>query len=218
MSRIPTLLPYKIYYDTKLFPFRDIVSSMIDDENAGLENLHKVNKYDLLTREKDQSTIWHKRYYRKFTVNFLPLYLQFVKQIKKDFKIKRLVYQKIPTFRVQLGDGNVSVGEWHRDRAYNHGIDETNFWLPFVDTNSLNTLWSESREGREDFRAYEVDYGEILVFDGSNCQHGSKENHSGMTRVSVDFRLVPENLFKPSPSGSINTNSKFEIGEYFDVM
>ena len=27
---------------------------------------------------------------------------------------------------------NLGVGEWHRDRDYNHGVDEINLWLPFL--------------------------------------------------------------------------------------
>ena len=65
--------PYKISYDTKKYPFRQIVSEILEISEAGnlLEDLHKLEHYDLLVREKDQSTIWHKRYYTKYKEQFL---------------------------------------------------------------------------------------------------------------------------------------------------
>lgn len=208
--------PYKIYYDTKLFQLKKIICEMLDVDY--LEDIHLLEKYDLFKREKDQSTIWHKMYYDKFEKEFKTAYLSLVEDIKKSFGYDEIIYQKIPTFRVQLGNGNVAVGEWHKDKTYNHGTSEVNFWLPFTDTNSLNTIWMESEEDKGDYRPYEVDYGEILVFDGANLQHGNKKNISGKTRVSIDFRLVDPNKFTPNTAGSINMDSKFDIGGYFERL
>ena len=69
--------PYKISYDTQKYPFGEIVSKMLEvweGDTIPLEELHKLQHYDLLVREKDQSTIWHKRYYEKYKTDFLPTY------------------------------------------------------------------------------------------------------------------------------------------------
>jgi hypothetical protein len=216
---LPT--PYKIFYDTKKYPFREIVSKMLEvweGDTVALEYLHTLEHYDLLVREKDQSTIWHKRYYEKYKTDFLPTYLELVKELKGRFGYYEIIYQAIPTFRVQLAEGNLGVGEWHRDRTYNHGITEVNFWMPFVHTNESNTIWMESKEGKMDFKPYIVNYGEILVFSGANLFHGNKPNESGQTRVSVDFRLVDPHKFIPNSAGSINMKSKFDIGGYFEKI
>ena len=213
--------PYKIDYDTKKYPFRQIVSQMLEvwkGETTPLEDLHTLEHYDVLIREKDQSTIWHKRYYDKFRKEFLPTYLELVNELKERFGYNQIVYQVIPTFRVQLANGNLAVGEWHKDKTYNHGTTEVNFWLPFVHTNQYNTIWMESRENKSDYKPYEVKYGEILVFDGANLVHGNKPNESQQTRVSVDFRLIDPIKFVPNTDGSINMKTKFMIGEYFDIM
>ncbi len=136
--------PYKISYDTQKYPFRDIVSKMLEvweGETFPLEGLHKLEHYDLLVREKDQSTIWHKRYYEKYKTDFLPTYLELVKELKGRFGYYEIIYQAIPTFRVQLAEGNLGVGEWHKDKTYNHATTEVNFWIPFVSTNQQNTIW-----------------------------------------------------------------------------
>ena len=213
--------PYKISYDIQKYPFRQIVSQMLevwDGDTIPLENLHTLQHYDLLVREKDQSTIWHKRYYEKYKEQFLPTYLELIKELKERFGYDEIIYQAIPTFRIQLANGNVAVGEWHKDKKYNHNTNEITFWMPFVNTNHSNTIWMESKEDKGDYRPYEVKYGEILVFNGANLYHGNNPNESGETRVSVDFRLVDSNKFIPNESSSINMKSKFDIGGYFEKI
>ena len=208
-------------YDTVKYPFRKVVSQMLEvweGDTIPLEDLHLLEHYELLVREKDQSTIWHKRYYEKFKTEFLPAYLELVKELKERFGYDEIIYQAIPTFRVQLAEGNLGVGEWHKDKTYNHGTTEVNFWMPFVNTNEYNTIWMESSEDKGDYKAYKVNYGEILVFSGANLIHGNKPNKSLQTRVSVDFRLVEPNKFIPNEAGSINMKSKFDIGGYFEKL
>ena len=213
---LPT--PYKIDYDTKKYPFREIVSNMLEIDNNRLEDLHLLENYGLLSREQDQKTKWHKKYYDKFQTEFLSTYLKLVKEIKERFEYKEIIYQQIPTFRVQLGDGNVAVGEWHKDKTYEHSATEVNFWMPFVNTNVFNSIWTESSEDKGDYKPYLVNYGEILVFSGANLYHGNKNNESNDTRVSVDFRLVDPNKFTPNSKGSINMNTAFDIGGYFEKL
>lgn len=213
--------PYKIIYDTEKYPFRRIISKMLEvseGDTIPLEELHVLEHYDLLVREKDQSTKWHKLYYDKFKIDFLPTYLELIKELKEKFDYEEIIYQQIPTFRVQLANGNLAVGEWHKDSTYNHGTSEVNFWMPFVNTNEQNTIWMESKEDKGDYKPYTVNYGEILVFSGSNLVHGNKPNKSVETRVSVDFRLIEPNKFVPNEAGSINTKTKFNIGGYFEKL
>lgn len=209
-------VPYKIKYDIEKYPFQEVMCSIL--QVSDLSNIHNLEKYDLLTREKDQSTIWHNRYYTEFQEKFQPLYLELVKELKTNFEYDEIVYQKVPTFRVQLANGNLGVGEWHKDRAYNHGVTEVNFWLPFVSTNEFNTIWMESKEDKQDYSPYTVKYGEILVFNGANIFHGNKHNTSDETRVSIDFRLVDPAKFIPNSKGSINNITTFDIGGYFEKI
>jgi hypothetical protein len=202
-------------YNTENFHFNKIISNILEVDK--LEKLHEIKNYEIFSREKDQSSDWHKKYYSNFD-KFNGLYIKFVKEIIKPlFDNEEIVYQKIPTFRVQLV-GNLGVGQFHRDRDYNHGVDEINFWLPFVNVYGNNSIWVESEEGRNDFHPIKLDYGQILEFDGANLLHGNKINDSISTRVSVDFRVLKYSNFKPSNKGSINMNSKFDIGGYFEKM
>ena len=61
-------------------------------------------------------------------------------------------------------------------------------------------------------------YGSFCQWDASNLLHGNKKNITSITRVSVDFRVIPESRFEElSSTGSINTKTKFSIGEYYEV-
>ena len=213
--------PYKISFDIQKYPFKKVVSKMLeitDNYKVFFENLHLIERYDLFVKGTDQKTKWHKIFYDKFEKELNPLYLEFVKELKERFEYQELIYQKIPSFRIQFAEGNLGVGEWHKDRTYNHGRTEVNFWLPLVDTNKFNTVWLESKENKGDYEPYIVNYGEILVFDGANLTHGNKPNESNITRVSFDFRLVDPSKFIPNNLGSVNMNTKMDIGGYFDII
>jgi ectoine hydroxylase-related dioxygenase (phytanoyl-CoA dioxygenase family) len=202
-------------YDTSLYQFKELVCKILNVDD--LEKLHEFGQYGVFSREQDQSSKWHRLFYDNFS-EFNDLYLKFIKEfIKPLFGGEQLVYQKTPTFRVHLVN-NLSVGEFHKDSDYGHGTNEINFWLPFVDTFSTNTIWVESGPELEDYTPKSLDYGEILKFDGANLLHGNKINDTGITRVSVDFRVVKYSEFVPSDNTSINTNIKFDIGGYFDVI
>jgi len=206
--------PFYIEYDSEKYNFRNCVEKLMGTPN--LEKLNEIKQYDVLDRAHDQSTIWHKRYYEQFE-EFNTIYLDFVKNyLKPLLGVEKLVYQKIPTFRVHLV-GNLAVGEWHKDRTYNHGPTEVNFWMPFTHAYGNNTIWTESKEDLGDYKPYEVKPGEIFVFNGANLNHGNKLNDTPTCRLSVDFRIVDFKHFKPSDRGSINLNTRFDIGGYFEV-
>ena len=58
----------KIKYSVEDYPFADIIAVILNTTN--LSKIHKEDhfeKYDLFTRDKDQSTKYHKLYYNNFT-------------------------------------------------------------------------------------------------------------------------------------------------------
>ena len=80
---------YKLRYDTSLYPFREVIKSSLKTNT--LENLHEVEKYDTLVREKDQSTTWHKRFYRDDLNKFQTLYNTFIRNfIKYEFELDEI--------------------------------------------------------------------------------------------------------------------------------
>jgi hypothetical protein len=64
-----------------------------------------------------------------------------------------------------------------------------------------------------------LEYGHIFRFYGNKCWHYNEPNDTGATRVSVDFRVIPEALweYNNQKGASVKSGMKFDIGGYYDV-
>tara|TARA_R110002049_G_scaffold231662_1_gene404099 strand:- start:12127 stop:12777 length:651 start_codon:yes stop_codon:yes gene_type:complete len=210
----------RIKYNTDLFNFSGELQKIILSKN--LSNIHNsphFEEYDLFSREKDQSTKYHKLYYDNFKEKIEPIYKKFISEIIRPLYKESIIYQKIPTFRLHF-PGNIAVGEYHKDKWYRDSkwhsdVCEMNYYLPFTQAFDTNTVWVESEEDKGDYEPIESNYGECIEWDGVNLMHGNKKNTTDKTRISVDFRVISESKYKPSNYGSINTKVKFEIGGYY---
>jgi len=209
----------KVSYDTKKFQFKEILSNLLN--TVDLCQINETMK--VLKRENDQSTVYHKMYYDwARTDEFVNLYQNFIREVVLPIYNKSIVYQSIPTFRVAF-QNNIAVGEFHKDKWYRdiswaEKVSEDNFFLPFTDAFDTNTIWVETEEDKGDYFPMECKYGEIIKWNGSNLTHGNKINTTGKTRISVDFRVIPYDRYEPSNHGSINMDSKFSIGGYYDLL
>jgi hypothetical protein len=201
-------------YETREFPFAEIVASHLGKPDLAL--IHQCVSYALFTRDRDQSTVFHEKFYA-IGEEFFSVYRPFIRELVRPIVGEDLIYQRIPTFRVHLPN-NVAVGEFHRDRDYFHDPAEINFWLPLTRAWDTNTIWIESEEGKEDFMPYHLEYGHFLKFSGANLKHGNKVNKTGFTRVSFDFRVIPLSQYVPNNRRSINRKMRFTIGDYFEKL
>lgn len=213
-----------INYNTGKYNFKDYIQKALNTDT--LSFIHKNDDFiynEKFKRENDQSTHYHKLYYEfSRTPEFTELFKSFIEEVVKPQFGEEVVYQTIPTFRLHF-PGNIAVGEYHRDRNYRDEdwasrVKESNFFLPFTDAFGTNTIWVESEEDKEDFSPMEVEYGQIVMWDGTNLLHGNKTNEESTTRVSFDFRVMPMSRYEPSEHGSINTKSKFALGEYYSKI
>lgn len=198
-------------YDVSRYPFAEVVSAMFDGQS--LDRLGHDVHYELLTREKDQQTAFHDRFYGSVGT-FLPLYRRLITERVRPLFSEEIIYQRVPTFRVHL-PVNVAVGTFHVDSDFGHADGEINFWLPFTDAWGTNTIWIESAPGRDDYEPVSVRYGQILLFNGVRLRHGNQVNATAHTRVSVDFRVLRRSDYRPRDAATVNTGLKFTIGEYF---
>jgi hypothetical protein len=60
-----------------------------------------------------------------------------------------------------------------------------------------NSLTAESAPGRGNFTPFDVrgGFGSVVVFWGNQCKHYTVPNTTGVSRVSLDFRVCPMSLF-----------------------
>jgi hypothetical protein len=209
----------KINYNVNDFSFKQKLEKTFD-----VKELSELNdNIEIFTREKDQSTNWHKLFYNWARTNdFIELYDKFILEVIKPLYNEQIVYQAIPTFRVAYPN-NIAVGEFHKDKHYRNGewaskVKEDNFYLPFTDAFDTNTIWVESEEDKGDYIPMNCNYGECIQWDGCNLTHGNKINITGKARVSVDFRIIKYSNYVPSEYSSINTKIKFQIGGYYKTI
>ena len=131
---------------------------------------------------------------------------------------ERYLYAAFPCARVQQPSSFHTI-QCHVDSMYGHGPCSVNCWLPLtkLDARGRNSLHVESAPGKEDFEPIRADVGEIRVFDGSACAHYTVANACDETRVSLDFRVVPEALFSFDASASDGNEkaSRYRVGGYF---
>ena len=218
----------RIVYDIDIYPFLDIIEYWFDNEGilplGGLCDLHHHQQYEHFDRKHDQSTKWHKCFYKKIREDsvFDSYYKAFLEDKVKPRFNEEIVYQKIPTFRVHL-PGNVSVGEFHKDKDYRNKewaekVKEINYYVPLTKAYDTNTIWAESEEDKGDYSTIVADYGECVEWDASNLTHGNKDNITNFTRVSFDFRVISKSRYIDSNHLTINTKIPFGIGGYYEVI
>ena len=52
----------------------------------------------------------------------------------------------------------------------------------------------------------------------NKCNHYNKINDTGITRVSLDFRIIPYSKFKNSDNTSATSKIKFDVGNYYMLI
>ena len=201
-------------YDSDLYPFAPAIQECL--EVSSLNFLHEDARanWDLFERTSDQQTPFHKLYYNSFAARIKPLWDKFVREVIAPQFEGDILYQTIPTFRVQIPN-NVAVGEFHNDSKYGHQDGALNIFIPFVTVNEFNTIHVESAKGKEDFKPMLCQYGELVIWDGVNLTHGNLLNTSNESRVSMDARVVPVKDFVESDRHSINMNTPLVEGGYY---
>lgn len=215
-------------YDHSKFDFRKHIQNLYGCDE--LESLHlmmpqEITYPKLFEVGKDSSTIFHKKFYSQLNSGwepFLSLYKEFVSCIiNENYKEEdgEMLYQKKPTFRVHLPE-NLAVGAFHCDSEFNHPLGEENYIIPLTRMYGTNTVWCESEIGALDFHPIpRLEFGELFRFNGNQLRHGNLVNKTGKTRVSMDFRLIRKKDYDSSKKlDSITTNTKFEIGEYYEKL
>jgi|TARA_B110001450_G_scaffold229889_1_gene230794 hypothetical protein len=220
-------------YDSSIFNFYQLFQELADPDNKGLNNLHNyIGKEFIPTSaisvDNDQSQDIYKVLYaidKGYNLGldapergqFLTLFDNFAHHIAKSIFKEDLVYQNRPTLRVSF-PGNKAVGDWHRDREYNHPLEEVNIWVPITIASNTNTIWIESSFDKEDYSPVNIDFGKFLIFD-SGLKHGNVVNNENQTRISFDFRVIPKSIYKTSDEGSSSYSQgiNLKLGEYYSV-
>lgn len=202
-----------IQFDTARFPFDAMVLAAVRGALPGLRALDDLAKLHEFITEADFRVVEDAIYAVFASSDFQDHYDGLCAQIIRDRFGDRASYQRIPSVRVQLR-GAKSV-HFHTDEWYGHGHDVNNFWLPLVRVRGNGSMFvlgediSErlvdemKREKRSILemdemcrphgRPLDMRFGEIYVFN-SHMLHGSVVNDTDRSRVSFDFRMLPDGV------------------------
>jgi len=128
--------------------------------------------------------------------DFIDAFRRFVRDVVVGIVGGDVAYQCPPTLRFHM-PGQRPLGSRHKDSSYaGHTGNEINFWVPLTSVCGANSLFVESGPGKADFESLDLDYGALFRFDGENCEHHTVANSTGVTRVSLDFRVIPAKLYR----------------------
>ncbi|GFH60799.1 hypothetical protein CTEN210_17275 [Chaetoceros tenuissimus] len=206
-------------YDTKKYPFREVIAEWLEVPSDKLEQIHEIKtipetrtpihplirhawtaaklepKISSTMRRAKKTGLYSSPQYE----NYIKVYRDFIRNEIRPLCTngsidEQIVYQYPPTTRVVMPNGNKTIS-MHCDKDYdNHQDAEINFWIPVTLVRGNNSLFLESKPGKGDFQSVELQYGQYLKFDGHDCRHYTVHNDTDTCRVSFDFRVIPTGL------------------------
>ena len=183
-------------YDPHTFPFRKLISEYIGATE--LEELKATYHDDpslenSLYKNMEQSPVFRAMYAGLASdegQQFYDLYERFVREVIRPQYDGPIYYQTKPSHRILFADVP-GQSRFHRDADYGHDPAEVNYWVALTPAYATNAFWIESEAGKEDYRPVEVAADQYVRFRGSTLSHGAKNNTTGKSRVSFDFRVIP---------------------------
>lgn len=191
---------HEIYnYDTKTNNFLQFFENLYTTDD--LEQLHhkSIDFNELKHKENlldDRETDLHSKFYKKIKSDneFKELYCNFVKDIYKTFfpEEKIMIFQSFPSVRLQFENSITVPPHCDSDELGCHPIGERNFLVPITKMFNSNTLFIESEPGKKDYQPINLEYGNLLYFNGNKCIHYNERNKEGKLRISLDFRIVKQ--------------------------
>jgi len=131
----------------------------------------------------------------KYTDEFRFRFGLFMEEVVcKELGCESAVFQQSPVLRCHT-PGLKPLGHPHRDEMYNRQPCEVNIWLPLTPVFGNNSLWAESSRDAGDFHPFVAEWGQAVRFWGNQVMHMTKANDTPNTRVSLDCRIVPTDLY-----------------------
>ena len=211
-----------IEFNKDKYPFDKMVSELYDIPLSTLNDNLDHTGGDL---GMDTDSKWHTKFYdklRKGWPEFISLYELFIKQELAPMfsEEKSIIYQKTPSFRVnQPGGKAVYVAHCDGDDSHKHPAGEINILMPLTRMYGNNGMYVESMPGMADYKSYDLQFGEIMMFYGNRLRHFNKFNDTNQTRCSFDFRIVPPcNYDDKYELESATMKNKFIVGGYYNIM
>ena len=199
LARCPPKCLLSVYnYDTSAHPLVALLAAVVESDAASLPRLHEDEEVRQWLERPKLTTLGLNPVDRRFKASggfrknpsLHSAYIAFLREVvlpTLPHDPQGYLYQKEPNLRCHLPGTGRQLVLRHCDADYFHQPHELNYWLPCTPAYGSNSLWVESAPGRADYRAMELDVGDLLRFYGNQCDHYSLPNETGVTRLSLDF-------------------------------
>ena len=206
-------------FDTSIYPLASSFSALLGlPDGLPLHRLHEAYHADRGRKgaRSEKATLLAPLTDADKRAEFTALYERLIVEVLAPrlhaaIGCERVVFQSFPCVRVHR-PGEFSIGP-HCDAQYQAPEVNLNFYVPLTkEIWGTNSLYLESEPGKEDWHPLELKYGELTTFCGVHCSHFTAENTTGISRVSLDFRLIPGCCYEVEPE---QQPKDFRVGEYY---
>lgn len=226
------ILNKKYNFLKKLNYFHEILETKLISDEEKILNI-KINELG-----NDRRSLFLNDYHEFVDNNplFNQEYHAFIEKYVKPLysnSYGKILVQKTPNLRISFTNSsaigkntntntniNNDVIGIHKDKDFGHHDDVINFIIPITEMFETNSIYYEpsidSNVSTEDYLNLKLNTNEFFIAPFNKLLHFNKINQTGVTRMSLDFRIIPyekyiENLdfFK---------NTKFELGSYYILL
>jgi len=207
-----------------------------------MENFHKILETNVLCDNekimskqikelgKDRNSVFYDDYHRFVDSNdeFNNVYYKFINEHIKPIYGSKIVVQKTPNLRISFPD-STAIGKHndekeenniiglHKDADFGHHEDEINYIIPITEMFDTNSIYyepsQESNISTEQYINLKLKTNEYFIGKFNKLLHFNKINKTGFTRISLDFRVIPYEMYMKNFDYFKGT--KFELGKYY---
>jgi hypothetical protein len=216
-----------IPYDTSKYDFQGVLQRIFNVENLQYVHTLQPSLHEQVTFHEDTKTWFHKHYYSSpIYGELLNVYDSFVRDIiLPRYTDSAYAVQVDPSFRIGIPN-NTALGirdnerteriGFHCDADYNHQPGEINFIVPLTPMFDTNSVFVESEPGKEDYHSINTSIGNAFCFYGNKCKHYNVKNETGVSRLSIDFRIIPMSQYDHNWNAeSVHGKRPLTLGGYF---
>ena len=198
-----------------------------DDEKTSTQRIKIIGN--------DRTSVFYDDYHNFIdkTSFFNDIYHKFISDyVKPLYAVNgRIVVQKTPNLRISFPN-TTAIGKHvnenesdnviglHKDSDFGHHPSEVNFIIPLTDMFDTNSIYYEPYIGSglstNEFLNLKLSSDEFFICKFNQLLHFNKINDTGVTRMSLDFRIIPYDKYIENEEYFKNT--KFELGRYYIVL
>ncbi|MDT0675958.1 hypothetical protein [Autumnicola musiva] len=209
-------------YNIEEYNFPQIMRNLLEIEELSqikAEAKEQTSENNNSLYKNMEQTLLYRRLYDKLNSEegekFYQTFHRFIKHVIRPQYKEGIYYQEKPSHRFLYRNAE-GVSRFHRDKDYGHNEVEINYFVPLTNAFDTNSLWIESEEGKEDFNALNLKPGEFARFKGVNLMHGAKNNTTGKTRISFDFRIIQQSDMPEEVKDTTNWEEKDKENPLFN--